>query len=332
MTLLLNFLYGSFPREVGIDKHRIVHTWDEFVNYINTVNGHIKMPAVSLYSFDGYTPDGELDHSQAGIDKLLYDWDFNNSEGYDALIEARKLDAELNKADWKHFIEMSGGGIHIIPFLDIIKYDHPNSTIANFREYLLDNGFKFDSSVVAGTAQMIRILGTYNLKRKKFCIPITSTELQLMTQQELQDFAKVPRQINNINDFLSGNKLKTLKKFDVQRAGYDGQDDKMPNFGDVGITPVRAEDIYNCCHIPADANNQQRYILITSLIEQGYNQVSIELYLEKFMSQLKFVHCVKEEVQVKRLCDQGVVLHSCDKLLNMQIARQEQCINCRRER
>ncbi len=332
MISLLRLLYGTFPREVSVNHHKIIHCWDAFVDYINSVNGRVKMPAVSLYAYKDFFPENDkLDHSTAIINRLFYDFDIENTEGYNAIENAQKLDSELTKADWMHLWIMSGGGLHCYIFLEEIKYRFPSSTIMNFREFLQNSGFKFDSSVVAHTAQMCRIPGTWNLKRKLFATPITSKDLQTLDWDELKMFGKAYMHTYNddITPYLTGTKKKTLQKFDMKRPGFDEPDEINIRFDSKEIIPVRPEDIKReCCKVPKDANNLQRFMIITYLIDQGFNKQSIAQYLGSVLSVGKYRHCIEEEHQLDRLIEKGVVCFDCQKIKELSLTGGH-CQTCR---
>lgn len=308
-------LYYYYPREVS-RKRKVVYSWEEFVGYIKRNNGYSQMLSTSLYGFREFTEDGTPIYNSAVVDKLLYD--FDSGEGYDPLIEARKLDSKL--VGYERCRIMSGGGIHIIPLIEPVELQWPSVAIKGLREYLASGVLK-DDAVGGNVAQHVRIINTFNSKRLRYCIPLTDDQFMNMTWTELQTLAKKPQSL--VPDMIIGRrKIDYISMFDIEPPPEVHIDTNLSDY------PVLESDLdKKCMKIKSDAGNIDRYILISSLVEKAFSKQAIIDYLEKILSPSKFQHCVYVENQVDKIFDGNMVCFSCQRIKDMKKCKN----NCKYE-
>ena len=301
------WLYNIFPLEVS-RKRKIIHSHKELTEYIDRNNGYNEMVCVLLYG-GGWIDGNGIIYDTAVINKLLFD--FDNENGYSPIEEARKLDKFLAKYDIRRIRIFSGGGIHVIPQVAVTELKSPSAAIKNLMEKISNiAGIHRDTGVGVYTSQHVRIINTFNMKRGKFCIPLTDEQFMTMDMSQLRTLATKQQKV--IDGMTVGNNKLNIKKYDEE-----------PVYGielllDSDDTEVTELDITkNCMKIGKEAGNHERFILTSSLVEQAFSKPAIKNYLKKTLSPSKYNHSVNIEMQVESIFDKNLVCYSCDNIKHM---------------
>jgi len=298
-------LYNLFPREVSI-KRKLIYSWEEFVEYVKRNNGYSQMLSTSLYGYKKVIDDTPI-YDSAVIDKLLFD--FDETPEYDPLIEARKFDEKNSTI--KRIRIMSGGGIHIITRAKVeSELKWPSMAIKGLRDYL-SAGIMKDNAVGGYTAQHVRIINTYNAKRRRWCIPLTNDQFWDMTWEEIKELARKPQKFDR--DMVAGWEVPdNIHEFDMEPVPEVNINNDLANI------PVTEADLdKECMRISSNAGNIDRFILISSLVEKAFSKQAIKDYLEKVLSPAKFQHSVYVEEQVDKIYDNNMVSFSCQRIAEM---------------
>src|SRR3990167_8371424 len=203
-------LIPTFPRQVATPIRQLVKSESEFYVFINKTNG-IKNLFYSLYEFN--------QGSWFYFDKIFFDFDGSN-----ALVHTKILHKYLLENNYKHLLFYSGSkGFHIYLFLTNYEtLKDPKSALRNLFDYL-SNLLKItpDNSTAGDVARIARVPNTLHLTSKRYCIPITTYDLE-EGESHIKDKAK---EENIIDD-------KMIKKFPKifqvillypQRATYDAR-------------------------------------------------------------------------------------------------------------
>ncbi|MDD2981524.1 MAG: hypothetical protein PHN80_16355 [Hespellia sp.] len=310
-------LYGKFPREVGI-RRKVIYSWEELRDYVKKNNGFAGMVSTSLYAYEWIKPDGKPDYESAILDKILSD--FDPGYGYNPLEEARRLDILYEKHDVKRLRVFSGGGLHVLASAKPNPHTFfASATIRKVQEYLasVSDISGFDGSVGNYASQHIRILNTYNGRRKLYCIPLTDDQFWTFSMNELQELAEKSRSLTP--EMVVGRNLFDVAKFEPDFQIHSAISCLELDLDDVDVNPIDIDK--NCMKIGPNAGNQERFILISSLLEKAYSQPAAERYLQKVLSPDKFNHCVKIERQPEIIFKRNLVCFKCEKIRTMGLCR-----------
>lgn len=293
--------FTEFPRELGFPiRSGIVYNIKEFLDKVNKYNGKMNV-YTSLYSFTKLKADGKPDYDTAKIHHLFFDLDNGNY-----LRNAIKLDQYLKRKDLAHTIIFSGGGIHIYVAVEPTILKNKKATILNAITKIADDiGLKIgingdsdlDGHTVGNIAQLVRVPCTFNIKRKKFCIPLsdgylyTDWDLETLYKEALKD------PINK--------SLQIIGKNMIDLSNYDREPQsiyEMPpiDYSSVGIDNLNDEKFLPCIkNLLAKKliKHRERYIVITYFKEIGLPLADSIILLRKYLSPKTFQHCVNEERQ-----------------------------------
>ena len=305
------WLYNIFPLEVS-RKRKIIHSHKELIEYIDRNNGYNEMVCVLLYG-GGWIDNNGIIYDTAIIDKLLFDFDDEN--GYSPIEEARKLDKFLAKYDIRRIRIFSGGGIHVIPQVAATELKSPSAAIKNLMERI-SNSAKIhrDSGVGVYTSQHVRIINTFNMKRGRFCIPLTDEQFMTMDMHQLHTLATKQQKV--IENMTVGNNKLNIKKYDEEPV-YNSE--LLLDSDDTEVTEL--DVIKKCMKIRKEAGNHERFIFISSLVEQAFSKEAIKSYLRKVLSPSKYNHSVNIEMQVDSIYNKNLVCFSCEKIQHFGLCK-----------
>jgi len=283
-------MFLKFPREIATPKRQVVWNLREFISTINRLNTK-KNLYTSLYA---YTCDGNnVNFDKPIIDKIFFDLDGKSAK--DDLYQI--LDKTEN---YKKFIVFSGGGFHLYLLTKDRVFRNPNtakSTILYYQEeFTKDFDLKsLDRHVFGDIRRITRIPNTYNLKRKKFCIPILEKEIELAEELSQQQRGE------KLSRFIEGKKLLKLKEIsedfyfecktftedlDLYEHDYKGE--------------IELKNVPPCIEKLLEKKKlgwQERTVLILFLKENAYFINETLSILKKYLTPKKFYHCVREEKQ-----------------------------------
>src|SRR3990167_383590 len=197
-------LIPTFPRQVATPIRQLVKSESEFYVFINKTNG-IKNLFYSLYEFN--------QGSWFYFDKIFFDFDGSN-----ALVHTKILHKYLLENNYKHLLFYSGSkGFHIYLFLTNYEtLKDPKSALRNLFDYL-SNLLKItpDNSTAGDVARIARVPNTLHLTSKRYCIPITTYDLE-EGESHIKDKAKE----QNFQYTFFGDKLFDVSQFDYISSHY----------------------------------------------------------------------------------------------------------------
>ena len=193
-------MFIRLPREVGKER-KLIHTIEDLINYINRNNGYTEV-WVSLYSFAETTLKRGI-YDTAIVDKIYFDID-----GQDAYEQLQQWNDMFK--DYKRVINMSGG--YFNTYLFPKYFDANKQTLYNYHKEVfkdLDVVCK-DPTFWGNLSKMVRVHGTYNVRRGRYCTSLTEKEIS-MKKEDIIEMAKKQRlKFNIIN---KGGKLVNLDPY-----------------------------------------------------------------------------------------------------------------------
>jgi hypothetical protein len=296
----LFYPFSDFPREIGNPlRCGIVNNKQELSNFVNTYNGKTKV-FTSLYSFDEIENKRGI-YESARINKIYFD--FDNPET--SLLCANKLHNYSLEHDYSHCIFFSGGGFHVY-----IKVNYPNNlknkkaSVGNAQYFIADenkinigiNGNSdLDGHIIGNIAQLVRIPNTYNIKRKKFCIPISDEDLKTKNMDDFKGLANRQR----FEFFSYGKGALDIEKFDGEEFDREYEISDNIESGSSGIT-IDIEKLPPCIKeftTKKHLKHGERYLFILYCRELGLLYEDTLALMKTFLEPKVFFHCVKQERQ-----------------------------------
>ena len=306
-------MFKEFPREVGPPR-KVVTDMKGWLTFINRYNGMKKAVYTSIYTFKNINEKKKPDYDSAIVDKLFFDFDDKSCNAYD---ECWDLHVHLVEENIKHIIIMSGRGYHLYIFTLSLNPNNPKSCIYNAQHHFIDKlNLIVDGQVIGNTAQLARVPNTYNLKGKKFCIPLTQEQFE-----KGDEFIKqLASKQNFVKNIMIGNNHFDLTKFDYQSERFS---EKAIFDIDAFEDSCNADYAKNCPNCIKNILSQdkigwkQRYLLILYFREMGYTVQEVYNILEECLSKSKFKHCIKDERQLQYLFGrQDLIFPKCSNIMN----------------
>lgn len=310
--------FNSYPRELGFPQRScIVYNVNEFLQKVNNHNFKTTVFS-SLYSFNKFQLDGRPDYNSVQITHIYFDLDNSN-----CLNNCRTLHRYLQSENLSHCMYFSGGGFHIH-----VATEYPNflmnkkAAIFNVVTEVADKlgltvGITKDSDIDAHTvgniAQMVRVPNTYNLRRKRFCIPISEDDLQ-KSIEEIHQLAQ--HQVPTC--YIYGLRSLDLNPYDREPV----EEYRIPALEasdeSIGIDNINTDKFPDCVKKLLSTKNikhRERFVVITYCKELGLPLRDTILLLKKHLDPITWNHCVHEERQpvfIYRRADLG--FPKCEKI------------------
>ena len=178
MDKIQKYLFGKFPREVGIPYRKVVYSERQFDKIIRIAN-HIKPVFASIYTLD------------FDIDKVVIDIDCRNLFG--ALESAKKLYHRLQDMSVDCLCIFSGcKGFHIyIPVVGIEgDYDAKKYILRSVQSTITHGIDNVDTQLFGDVRRLIRVPNTFN--KVRYAVPLPSDWYEWDIGYIL-DYAKEPR-------------------------------------------------------------------------------------------------------------------------------------------
>lgn len=281
-------LYNIFPRQIGFKGNRIiVQNKQQFIDIVNNYNGKVRIFG-SVYN---YTPEEE---HKVIVDKVFIDLDSD-----DALGDIRRLGEYLSNNSIAHSIFFSGKGFHCYVYIDMsVRIINRRDCIANIQKHFeKECNITINPYIIGDIARIATVPGTYNIKRQRFCIPLTLRDIA-MSYDEIREKAKT--QIVGV--IVNGNKRFNPEPFDkpseYQYSEYEKlyelDTDRLEDHSIHGLSFHPCINAIlsngNTCHF----GYRGRYHLITYLRDTG---ITIGMALNLIKSNLINVHDGKPEWQ-----------------------------------
>lgn len=280
-----HFLYDQFPREIGIPYRITVHTMKGLLDIVNDYNT-IKHLYFSLYQ--------KINNSYQNVyvDKIFFDFD-----GETAIINCIKLHKFCMKENIKHVMFYSGGGFHIYVKC---KKTLMNSTELRKIHHWFEHkaNVEIDKHIIGDTARISRIPNTYNIKRKRYCIPITNEDLQkglsyIREKAKHQHFGHTTYCHTILNP----------KFFKTQQTQQNTNDPIVLERHEETYVKIKEDIVYKCLRpciqqmCQPNAKWRHRFHIIVEIMNLGFSYKQCVDFLHSFLSKQKFHHCTVEERQ-----------------------------------
>jgi hypothetical protein len=293
-------MFNKFPREFANPKRRLVFSKEEFYSLINKFLPYTNL-YTSVYSFKQIDSEkNQPIYDSAEIDKIFVDVD--EPSEWEAIKHYHNLLTEQNIL---HTLVFSGKGFHIYVFCKLSDEDVQGwvkkEAIRNFITSTFKK-LKYDEVVVGDLARITRIPNTFNFRRKRWCIPLSSKFLEL----SYDEICKKAEKQNLEWDFFGKKKI-VLKVEEIKN--------EVKKFNEVDIEDVKKILITEPIFPPflkkiidkkkyfwdRSGGWKERYLIILWLKEIGFTFKECVAYLKSILTKPEFVHCVFEEKQPQYL-------------------------------
>jgi hypothetical protein len=285
-------MFFEFPREIGFPKRFLVRSLDEFKQLINQFLNKTDL-YTSVYSFekvDGLKPI----YSTAKVDKVFFDFD-----GAESFNDFKSLHEKLMKFGILHTMFFSGGGFHMYVFVKMNNNfsEEEKKRVLTKISNILAKGF--DEVCSGDLARLTRIPNTFNFKRKRFCIPISSDDLKT-DFDEIQKKAKTQQS----KFYFYGNKVLNLdgivERVPIQIFNSNFiNGNHLLNDGFAQLPPFLTKILDEHSSLWRKEKGWiDRYLIILWLREIGWSKHDVIEFLERKMTPNEFSHCIFEERQV----------------------------------
>lgn len=179
-----------------------------------------------------------------------------------------------------------------------------------------------DANLIGDPTTHVRIPNTWHPRAERFCVPLKPDEITRDADAVLE-LAQSQRRLT-LSDIVSGSSpVKLTQARSVAEDKYQSyaERQRMAGFeaGDYGgdheaeVSPVRMHSSVDCeCALSlmpdepgrsrgVELGHRNRRVLITTLIEQGYNPAEVSAYLRWVLEEREARHSIVEERQPERL-------------------------------
>ena len=182
-------MFETLPREFS-RKRFFINSMEVYLNHINFFNTKDEV-YTNTYSyketyFDEYNRE-KFDRKSIIIDRIPFDFDTDGA--YEDMYE---LYCYLKGKNISQTVVFSGRGYHVYIHT---KIDTTNTIldVSLFQNKIVKQlGLNVDPTIVGNPSHLIRIPGTYNKRRGRFCISLTEEEINT-SHEEICELAKVQR-------------------------------------------------------------------------------------------------------------------------------------------
>jgi hypothetical protein len=233
-------------------RNGVVYTAKDFLTKVNNSNGKTTV-FTSLYSFDRIN-EGKPDYESARITHIYFDLDHN-----DCLANAQKLHRYLVQNDLCHTFNFSGRGFHFFVQCEFPNYlkskkDAIYNAVIHISEQCqfsigINETDDVDAHTIGNIAQLVRVTNTYNLKRKRFCVPLSSEQLQL----DIEGIYKIAEH-QQPKLYIYGSRALNLEEFDREPTNRY-RTDAIETTESIGIDSIRVETFPPCIRALATKKN-----------------------------------------------------------------------------
>ncbi len=272
-------LIDSFPREVAKPYRRLCHTESEFYSYINRHNGKVDL-FYSVYKIDA---NGKFEN--INLNKIPYDFD-----NIDSIEDVKKLHNHLKESNIKHLLLFSGKkGFHVYVFT--INYEQlksPKNTLYNAQNYFIKLlNINPDPKIIGDTARIMRIPNTKHISGNKYCIPLTSSDLDKGIEH-----IRNKAENQNFEFKYYGNKLLDISAFDteIEKKSYAFN---MPDYiYNIPINDVMVKKFYPCIqhwllNINEMGTYEARFQFAVFCRDMGLSPETCDKFAQKYFGTIK---------------------------------------------
>lgn len=302
------------PRKLITDKK-------DYYKFINAYNGRKSAVYKTIYNYEKIREDDEKkpDYKSVLVDNLFFDFDDKSCNAYE---ECYRLHKHLLEDDIKHKIVMSGRGYHLFIYTNIHRPVYRKETIKGGQDFFIKKlELNVDKQVIGNPAQMARVPNTYNMKAKRYCIPLTKEQFY-MGDDKVKELALKQ---NFVKDIFIGEKLFDLKEYDKESE----EEVYIENIQNESSEDIELSDIPPCIESilkKGDVGWRGRYILITYFRDKSYSMEETFNILKKYLSTEKFNHCIQDEKQLQYLYTRmDLMFPNCDRIRRDGFCTNKQC-------
>lgn len=282
----------------------------------------------SLYSFDE-TKNNRGIYTSARINQIFFDIDSpKNLDTINALHEF------CAKGDYLHAMFFTGGGFHFYIAAKADNLKNKKGAVANSQMYVADElklrvGINGDSDIdghpIGNIAQLVRVPGTFNLKRHKFCIPV-SRGMIFSSKKSIEHLADKQK----FGIYVYGNKFFDLSPFDSEpKTNQYEIDIDLGEQENIGSDKINIEAFPQCVKNFINEkfiSHHSRYLFILYCKELGIPMKDTISLLRKVLDAQEFYHCVKEEKQPFFVYNRNdIVFPNCDTIKRDGLCSDNNC-------
>jgi len=308
-------VFHTFPREVGWYR-RDCQSMETLLKYLNEGNGYEDC-YVSIYRIPEFR-----NYESIELDKVYFDLDSDT-----CWQDLQTLREYYLKRNVLHYCLFSGRGYHLYALLRPMEYHSKKSALYNYHIYMRDKlGINICDKCLGNISKISRYPNTWNIKRKRFCIPLGDKTIDL-SYEEHCELAKKQRWNGNF----FGSKLeRKVKEFD--------REIKIPEPKEAGdiILGKEYEDIkQKCIRFILSKNcpsHDERVVLVAFLSDllrlgdplEEYDKDEITKQIVSFLRRLNWLDYSETmtQKQTKYVVENCPRPYSCMKLKSMGL-----CIN-----
>jgi hypothetical protein len=294
MTFLIE-MYGKFPRQIGIPNRYPINDINDFVSFVDKWQGKVRIFS-SIYN---YTANEDIDNENLEISKLFFDFDSENC--YDNVI---LFHCYLMEKNLKHIMLFSGAGFHVYVFTkNYESLKNKKDALFNAQHFLAKElNFKvgdseqadIDEHIIGDVARIATLLGTWNTKRRRWCICVTEGMLS-KGYQFINEYAKKQRLSYNFY----GKELIDMSQFDTNKPQHIEAFHADPK---IKLTIDKDEFLKQLP--PCIANMllmkhlgfKRRGYVILYFRDMGYLMNETISILEKYLQPSEFIHCTTKRI------------------------------------
>lgn len=287
---MLEELYGKFPRQIGIPNRYEVKSMKEFQDFVSKWNGLARI-FPSIYNYTGRE---EEDLKNLDVHVMFFDLDSNN-----CFESTKKFHFWLKERNLRHLILFSGKGFHLYVFTKNYKgIKNKRDALYNAQHHIAkevgltigdSKTADLDEHIIGDVARIATLVGTWNNKRKRFCICLTESML-LLGYDAIKELAKK----QSLGFKFYGTELFDIGMFDTNRASHIEAFHSNP-----GIKIKIDKDEFLKKIPPCIANMlcmehlgfKKRGYVICYLRDTGYLLEETIQILEKYLSRAEYIHC-----------------------------------------
>lgn len=303
---ILKKLYPEYPRQAGKPTRFDIFSFEELKKFIEKYNG--KTPVfTSIYNYHS------KNRKKVNVNVMVFDFDPSDCNPFE---EMTKLSDYCIVNSYKFTTIMSGGGLHFYIFTkEFEKLDNPNMALKNACNAIVkDTGIKTDKTSF-GIDRLIRIPGTFNITRKKWCCFLNRKDIE-KGWEYIKEFAKN----NRFGHFeIIGNEFFNIKNFDKQPMDFKAVE--IDDNEKIIIEQSKVLSSVDPCiaHLLLELKNlkhsyRERFIVATNLKDQGLSISEVRNILQDFLPVEKFEHCIRKERQLQHIFEKNTLSLGCKAL------------------
>lgn len=309
---LLRKLYVEFPRQFGVPKRFDIHSFEELKGNIKIYNGKTTC-FTSVYNYSNEN------RTDVNLNVIVFDFDPDGI--YKPFDEMRKLYDYCKMNDYKSMVVFSGGGFHYYVYASNgNKLKNPKQALTNVHKAIItDTGISADTSLVGDLSQLIRIPGTRNVKRKRWCCFIDEDDIK-QGFEYIQKYAEENR-FGHYRVF--GKRLLNIANYDTAPTitpsfEINKEETKLIEQSKI-LTAVRPCTAHILLKLKTLSHSyHERLAVIAEFRQMGFMRSQVKEMLKDFLPEHKWRHCVLKisggEGQVDYIYDRGLVAMSCKRL------------------